>query len=95
MTAQKEISELREKFKDLINLYERTKHEKSELLSKVDQLNQELDACKNDLVQTESELEVLKIAKSVTGSTEDTHDAKIKINRIVREIDKCIASMNR
>ena len=35
------------------------------------------------------------IAKALIGSEEDSHEAKQKINRIVREIDKCIALLNR
>ena len=46
-----------------------------------------------------SELELkyanLKIAKSLLADNEDSHDAKIRVNRIVREIDKCIALLNR
>ena len=34
-------------------------------------------------------LEDLKFAKSLAGTNEDSHEAKIKINRLVREIDKC------
>jgi hypothetical protein len=37
----------------------------------------------------------LKLAKSLTGDGKDSQDAKLKINRIVREIDKCIALLNR
>lgn len=46
-----------------------------------------------------SELEVkyanLKIAKTLLAENEDAHDAKVRVNRIVREIDKCIALLNR
>jgi len=31
----------------------------------------------------------------LAGNSEDSHQAKLKINRIVREIDKCIALLNR
>ena len=37
----------------------------------------------------------LKLAKRLLASSGDSHDAKIKINRIVREIDKCVALLNR
>ena len=36
----------------------------------------------------------LKIAKSLTGA-EDNAEAKQKINELVREIDKCIALLNK
>ena len=40
-------------------------------------------------------LEDLKFAKSLAGANEDSHEAKIKINRLVREIDKCISLLNK
>ncbi|OQX98526.1 MAG: hypothetical protein B6I20_10930 [Bacteroidetes bacterium 4572_117] len=39
--------------------------------------------------------ESLKMAKSIAVSSGDSHDAKIKINRLVREIDKCVSLLNR
>ena len=37
----------------------------------------------------------LSMVKSIVASDQDSHDARIQINRIVREIDKCIALLNR
>lgn len=37
----------------------------------------------------------LTLVKSIMVDSEDAHDARIRINRIVREIDKCIALLNR
>jgi hypothetical protein len=39
--------------------------------------------------------EDLKFANSLAGANEDSHEAKIKINRLVREIDKCISLLNK
>jgi hypothetical protein len=38
---------------------------------------------------------MLKLAKTVAGSDEKTLDIKAKINDFVREIDKCIAILNK
>ncbi len=38
---------------------------------------------------------VLKMAKSLEGASEENRDVKLKINEMVREIDKCIALLNR
>ena len=37
----------------------------------------------------------LSMVKSIVANDQDSHDARIQINRIVREIDKCIALLNR
>ncbi len=39
--------------------------------------------------------ESLKLAKVIATSSVDSHDAKIKLNRIVREVDKCISLLNK
>ena len=37
---------------------------------------------------------VLKLAKSLTGKEGKSTDIKLKINQLIREIDKCIAQVN-
>ena len=37
----------------------------------------------------------LTLVKSIMADSEDANDARVRINRIVREIDKCIALLNR
>ncbi|HBX51997.1 MAG: hypothetical protein A2275_11395 [Bacteroidetes bacterium RIFOXYA12_FULL_35_11] len=39
--------------------------------------------------------EIIKLAKTWTSEGKDIHDSKIKINRLVREIDDCIALLNK
>ena len=36
---------------------------------------------------------MLKIAKTIEGSGTNTKDTKLKINALVREIDKCIVQL--
>ena len=37
----------------------------------------------------------VELAKAITDASGNNHDAKIKMNRIVREIEKCIALLNK
>lgn len=74
--------------------------ERDALQAKVNELQQHQQQLMSDLEQKEKailELEeqnqTLKIAKSLTGA-EDKSEAKLKINELVREIDKCIALLN-
>jgi phage shock protein A len=47
------------------------------------------------LTDTEEKYNNIKLAKTIISVEDNAHDAKIKMNRIVREIDKCIALLNR
>ncbi|MCB9195571.1 MAG: hypothetical protein H6600_01030 [Flavobacteriales bacterium] len=58
----------------------------------------ELDVAKerNSLVEVEQKYKVLKLAKSLDGDKQDeSRDLKLKINEMVRELDKCIALLNK
>jgi len=48
-----------------------------------------------EISQLKDEIVKLKIAKSITTGDEESQEAKQKINKLVREIDKCIALLNR
>jgi hypothetical protein len=49
------------------------------------------DAFVKDL---EEKHESLKVANAIVGSKEDKHLTKIKINTLIREIDKCIVQLS-
>ena len=45
------------------------------------------------LANQKKEFDKLKIAKTIEGSGTDTKDTKLKINSLIREIDKCIVQL--
>lgn len=68
--------------------------QKNEKLSKnIVKLEEELAEKNQQLNATNDKLNLLKIAGSV--DSESTKDVKLKINEMVREIDKCIAQISR
>ena len=54
-----------------------------------------LDTLKNKNADLEEKLRVLKLAKSIEGTSEKTLDIKQKINDFVREIDKCVVLLKK
>jgi hypothetical protein len=89
------IPELREKIEKLINLYEKEKEKNIELSSKNISLREEIKTKEQDCQTVQTKYDNLRLAKTVSATSEDSHEAKIKINRMVREIDKCIALLNK
>ncbi len=45
--------------------------------------------------ELERKIEVMKLAKSMQSPAGEVHDAKVKINRLVREVENCIALLNK
>ena len=56
------------------------------------QLVQQKQSVINDL---EEKSQKLSLVKGIMADGEGSQDAKVQINKIVREIDKCIALLNR
>jgi len=86
---------LKDKVKKLLSLYNDIKAENAELKKRAEERTIQLKNAESELEFLKNKYNKLKLAKSLIASTGDSHDAKIKINRIVREIDKCIALLNR
>ena len=89
------LREFKEKLDKLINLHLRMKNEKQLLIEEQSQLNEKIRILSLNNEELAREMEVLKFAKSMLGGEENSHEAKLKLNRIVREIDKCIALLNK
>ena len=90
------FSSLRQRIKMVISLYEEQKVKTIELQKRNNTLSERVEILENrldDLGKKYDNLKIAKVLSSVPG--EDVHETKIQVNRIVREIDKCIALLNR
>jgi len=89
------LREFKGKLDKLINLHLRMKREKQLLSEQQMQFKEQIRLLTLQNEELVKKQEELKFAKTLLGADEDPHEAKIKINRIVREIDKCIALLNK
>ena len=95
-TAQAEpFEQLQEKIQKLIAMYEKERSANEQLNRERSDLKEQVKMEKERLKEIEEKYNKLKISKALIASSEDVHDAKLKVNRMVREIDKCIALLNR
>ncbi|APZ47095.1 hypothetical protein BW723_12740 [Polaribacter reichenbachii] len=94
MSNTLEAIELLEKtLKNLLSKYEFLKQENEILLQNNTQLQHQLIELKQDYTNQTKEFDLLKIAKTIEGSSTNTKDTKLKINSLIREIDKCIIQL--
>lgn len=86
MTPEEEniLKRFETRTRQLIFQYQEIKSENELLHEKVTSLSQELERMKRDYAN-------LKIAKMIDISDQDMKDAKGRLSRLIREIDKCIA----
>ena len=69
--------------------------EKNSLRQNNDALNAQLQEKEKQIVALQDKVKLMNISKSVDTSEEDVKATRLKINEYVREIDKCIALLNK
>jgi flagellar biosynthesis/type III secretory pathway chaperone len=84
---------LEDKLKNLLSNYEFLKDENQILLQSNTELQHQVLESKQQLVEQKKDFDLLKIAKTIEGSSTNTKDTKLKINTLIREIDKCIVQL--
>ncbi len=89
------LRELKEKLDKLIGLHQKMKAELQLHEEEEKRLREQLSILTISNQDLSKKIEDMKFAKSLVGANEDSHEAKIKINRLVREIDKCISLLNK
>lgn len=89
------LREFKDKLDKLIGLHQKMKAERQLNLEEIKRLNDQINLLTISNQDLSRKVEDLKFAKSLAGANEDSHEAKIKINRLVREIDKCISLLNK
>tara|TARA_R110002073_G_scaffold4213_1_gene27901 strand:+ start:41918 stop:42208 length:291 start_codon:yes stop_codon:yes gene_type:complete len=87
------VDSLQGKLNKLLSGYELLQIENQQLLEKSNQLVEELSQERATISSLENKYESLKVANAIVGSKEDKHATKLKINTLIREIDKCIAQL--
>ena len=92
---KKIIESIESKEKRVIFLYEELKKEKEELTLEKMQLEQKVSNYQVQLKKLQEDLQILKISKSVNISEEELKNNRQKINKYVREIDRCIELLNK
>lgn len=69
--------------------------EKSDLQKNNDALNASLKEQEKKIIALQDKVKLMNISKSVDTTKEDVKATRLKINEYVREIDKCIALLNK
>ena len=89
------LNTLNNNIQEIIVLYNKEKSLNDELSTEVEKLNSELNINKERYQQIEKKYENLRLAKAINSDDNDDSEAKLKLNKIIREIDNCIALLNK
>ena len=89
------VEDIEVKVKKLIIKYEELKGESKVLEQEKLQVLNELSSKNSKIEQLQEKIKLMNISKSVDVSGDDVKKTRLKINEYVREIDKCIALLNK
>jgi len=89
------LMDFKVKVKQIIAQHEALKQEKQLLHERIGDLEKIIDQLQQKNQFLEQKYENLKLAKVLAVADSDNKDAKNRIQKIVREIDKCIALLNK
>ncbi|MDX6746087.1 hypothetical protein SHK09_04725 [Polaribacter sp. PL03] len=84
---------LEDRLQSLLSNYEFLKKENEILLQSTTNFQQKILEQEQTIVNQKKEFDLLKVAKAIDGSGTNTRDTKLKINTLIREIDKCIIQL--
>jgi len=90
------VGEIEKKVSDIANQRNHYKNQVINLDNEISNLSNQLKSKESEIEELKQKYKIMKLAKSLEGGEQESNkDLKLKINEMVREIDKCIALLNK
>ncbi len=86
---------VKEKVERVISDNQRLRSELSRLEKERDRLASKASEAESKVAEIQRRLDVMEMSGALASSGGDNKKAQLRINRLLREIDKCMALMNR
>ena len=96
MNAESQIvvGKLKNHIEQIISKYELAVSENISLKEELERCVGDLEEKERKIKELEQKVELMQLGEAFRASANDVKEAKRKIGRIVREIDKCISMLN-
>ena len=89
------LEDIKRSIEKLIALYEAEKVENGKLRERLGRQTADLAACKEQITGLEEQIETLKLSQAFSAGGSSTSAAKEKIDRMIKEIDRCISLLEK
>lgn len=93
--GNEELTLLNNKLEELFERYDDLRTKNKELKTENELIKRNLQVKEERITQLEIKYERVKLSGALLGEGENAVEAKKKINELVREIDRCVALLNR
>ncbi len=84
------LIDLEVRIKQVMFLCDSLKDENERLKTEIRSRQKQIDETVKDLRQLKTRYDGLKTARTITAASVDVETAKLKLSKLVREVDKCI-----
>ncbi|NLN31964.1 MAG: hypothetical protein GX159_00015 [Flavobacteriaceae bacterium] len=84
---------LEQKLYQLVDAYRNIKKEKESLEEEVEALKKNLKSSREDFLQLKDDNDRLKVANAMLGDEEHRRLMKLRVNKLIKELDFCIAQV--
>lgn len=84
---------LEQKLYQLVDAYRNIKKEKESLEEEVEALKKNLKSSREDFLQLKDDNDRLKVANAMLGDEEHRRLMKLRVNKLIKELDVCIAQV--
>ena len=87
------INKLKERIQQLISAYETEREQRIRLEAELARSETQNEAYRKQITELERTIDNLKLADAFKSGNADNTEARKKIDRLIKEIDKCITLM--
>ena len=88
------VDNLENRISKLLHKYEILKQSNEALQKELDSVKTEYEKLEGELQLSNDQVQSLKAANAMLGSTDHKKETKLKINSLIREIDQCIVQLS-
>jgi len=89
------LEEIREYIKKLIALYEGEKQRADTLEAKLSESQAEVESCQKQIDKLRRQIENSELSSGLFAQDNNKAEAKERVDKLIREIDKCISLMEK
>lgn len=88
------VDNLENRVSKLLHKYDVMKQSNESLQAELASVKAEYGRLEGDLEVSREQIQTLKAANAMLGSTDHKRETKLKINSLIREIDQCIVQLS-
>ncbi len=89
------LEEIKNNFERLIALYEAEKSRGDVLSAKLSEAQESCESYRKQISDLERKIDNLRLTEAFTAPSDASRGAKEKIDKLIREIDKCISQLEK